>query len=522
VNCDFTFRSEARLPLKGGLAFLFGRGEMKRIVLTLAFISVLLLPLTAHAVDSYWIGQSGWWDDASMWNPPGVPEGEGYWHNPPSFAYITPNDALDRTINYRNTLDNQGPFPDAVTMASGGSGVITFNQAQDWLYSPRGVTIGANVTYNQSGGGISVYYGNVSIGPGAVYNLSNDGYLIAEGTLYNAGTVNQTGGSVQTVGGGQIQVSGTYNISGGGFGASDLKIKTGGMLNIDNTGLADGGMLVTNDGTVNLSGGTLRTKYGINNNGLFNFSGGTYQSQGLYSGSLFNNTGTFNLSGDGTRTVDRDVVNTGTVKTTNTTVVYTGTFTNNGAYISDPAAQYFNDLVIGQTGYIKGGLLDFFYIGGDFKNQSTMNTAWNTSLAYLGFVDGADSLHDFHLAGVDYGASLAGYSDNFSWGFLDLRGDFLKLYDGNDIAGGALYAGDIFGLQILDHLITNITGMDGLNIYYLADLWGNNYLHGLTYDLAGGGHLIPIGLASVPEPATVLLLGCSLIGLAGLRRKFKK
>ena len=49
-------------------------------------------------------------------------------------------------------------------------------------------------------------------------------------------------------------------------------------------------------------------------------------------------------------------------------------------------------------------------------NSSTMKTDWNTSLAYLGFVDGTTSLHDFSLAGADYGATLAGYKDNFSWG----------------------------------------------------------------------------------------------------------
>jgi hypothetical protein len=354
----------------------------------------------------------------------------------------------------------------------------------------------------------TVYYdGIMEDGPTAI-SIVNTGtgtmtLSISGGTLV-AGLSPHDQIQVGFLGGGELG-RGTVNQSGGYVGFPSVYIENG--------------------GTYNLSGGRLNTAVVINL-GIINYSGGELDSSFFdfpeaAHGSL-SNGGTLNLFGPGTRTIEGNIFNSGTFKTTNTTAVYTGTFTNNGAYISDPATQHFNDLVIGQTGYIKGGLLDFFYVGGDFKNQSTMNTFWNTSLAYLGFVDGADSLHDFYLAGVDYGASLSGYSDNFSWGFLDLRGDFLNLYDGNNIAGGALYAGDIWGLQISDHFITNITGMDGLNIYYLADLWGNSYLRGLTYDLAGGGHLIPIGLASVPEPATMLLLGCGLIGLVGLRRKFKK
>lgn len=187
-------------------------------------------------------------------------------------------------------------------------------------------------------------------------------------------------------------------------------------------------------------------------------------------GYAFTNNGTTKLSGSGTRTIAGDVINNGTFKTTNTTAVYTGTFTNNGAYISDPATQYFKNLAIGQTGYLVGQYLDRFLISGDFINNSTMNDLWNTSHAYLGFLDDTDNIHSLYLAGLDVGSGMPGYDNNFSWGILDLTGDYLNLFDGNGTAGGALYLREILGLDISGNLITNITGLDGLNIYYMDNL----------------------------------------------------
>ena len=105
-------------------------------------------------------------------------------------------------------------------------------------------------------------------------------------------------------------------------------------------------------------------------------------------------------------------------------------------------------------------------------------------------------------------------------GALDIIGNIIYLYDGNDIAEGSLYLREILGLDVSGSLIANISGMDSLNIYYMANLKDNEYLGGLVYDLLGGGRLIPI--KGVPEPPTMLLVVSGLLGLLGLRRKFKK
>jgi hypothetical protein len=87
----------------------------------------------------------------------------------------------------------------------------------------------------------------------------------------------------------------------------------------------------------------------------------------------------------------------------------------------------------------------------------------------------------------------------------------INTYFDNDAPGGAFYVGGILGVTFTGLQVTDITGY-GLNIYYDATTAENIYLHGLTYDLMDGGHLIPIG-AAVPAPATFWLF---LTGVAGL------
>ncbi len=247
----------------------------------------------------------------------------------------------------------------------------------------------------------------------------------------------------------------------------------------------------------------------IQNRGTFNYSGGTLIS------TAFTNSGTVNLSGAGTRTLAGTVTNNGTFTDTNTTVNFTGTLVNNSRYASDSSTTYAADITIGPDGYLVGGAGDRWIISHEFVNQSAMNTLWSTGSSYLGFAGGTEGAYNLYLPGDDIGVGTAGYENNFAWGTLEIDGDQdLVLYDGNTAdAGGALYVGQILGLEIAGSNVLNITG-NGLNIYY--DRLKNPDLNGLTYAMVAGGSLIA---SPVPIPSTVILFASGLMGLIGLGRR---
>ncbi len=69
------------------------------------------------------------------------------------------------------------------------------------------------------------------------------------------------------------------------------------------------------------------------------------------------------------------------------------------------------------------------------------------------------------------------------------------------------------------------TDTNSFAIYYMFELGAFGKIGEYnTLGLAGVGHLTvsQTGVPAVPEPATMLLLGLGLMGIAGVRRKFKK
>lgn len=228
----------------------------------------------------------------------------------------------------------------------------------------------------------------------------------------------------------------------------------------------------------------------------------------------------------GTARFRRPVVNRGSFKLTDSEARFDALYLGLGAYRSDPSDTFFTDLVIGTSGYLVGGEGDRFFVSGDFISASTASTSWNTSDAYLEFRTGVDAAHAFHITGSDQGAVLAGFADNFAWGTLHLAaGNSVELFDGNATAGGALYVEEVTGLLLSGGSVSNVSGAEGVNVYYLPELAANAYLDGQTYAFAGSGQLIPIGAepeppavpAGPPWSAAVLGLFLAAAGVAALR-----
>jgi len=541
--------AQTAAPAAQGKAFNFYLGKGKKmktknkgrvLIAALLFLIVFSLPTQPLATDYNWVGTSGNWSDPANWSPSGPPI-----HNSDN-VYLTQSGASDINISYDastmiNSLqifgggqgsvifsisgnDSLAVYQGSIMVGESGKGIINqtggrFDANTDetpivigngGIYNMSGGLIGMNIDVHVNSGGIfnqtggfNGYDGVLKVNTGGTYNLSGNGSVgpaTGQGE-WITGTFNQYGG-YNTAGSAFFWLDGgTYNLIDGNLtlDAWSNTIKNGGTFNqsggtstitltaIDPFKI---GNTVGDGSTYNLSGGNLNAN-NIINNGTLNFSGGNVsllhqtttwdpinQSYIWEKGTLTNN-GSTSLSGAGTRTIDGNIVNNGTFKVTNTTAVYTGSFLNNGTYLSDPAtSKFLGSLTVGSDGIIIAGAGDIFEFYKDFINNSSRNTEWQTSLADLFFSTGS---HTFFIGQT---------GNNLYWDDLTLDlGAILDLEGGGEL-----------------HI-------NNLHVYDLAQLTG---LGLISYD-----HLDIIGSTSVPEPTTMLLLGLGLIGLAGIRRKFR-
>jgi len=97
----------------------------------------------------------------------------------------------------------------------------------------------------------------------------------------------------------------------------------------------------------------------------------------------------------------------------------------------------------------------------------------------------------------------------------------LQIAEGStlDLTGtGSLYVSVLLGLTFSNGTVSNLKGSSGFHLYY--DPSQNPLLGGNTIVLSGGGELLPGN--PVPLPGALWLFGPGLVGLAAMRRRFKK
>jgi uncharacterized protein YhjY with autotransporter beta-barrel domain len=411
-------------------------------------------------------------------------------------------------------------------MQSGGTHIIHSD-----LTIGEGIFTGSSSSgsYTQTGGnttvGGSLIFGN-HIGANGTYNLSGTGNLTAGSEIIGnggTGTFNQTGGShsvtdtltinsgsIYNLGGGTLNANNllnnaNFNFSGGALAAGQFT--NTGIVNLNGAGTPILGGNVTNQGTFNIANTTTAQFTGTFNNvaggslsggqvingGTLNYSGGTISTN-------LTNTGTVNLSGAGGRIFDGNITNQGTFKVTDTTAVYNGTFNNEGAYVSDPSVNNFQNLTVGSQGYLTGGPNDTFNVSGNFINNSTQNTVWNTQQSNLVFTGSNGTSHQMALASADLGPNASGFLNNFAWSHVTLNsGNSLVLVDGNSTPGAALYASTF----TLGNGVSQLRSVSGnYNVYYDPSLPGNQYLSGNAFNFGSGtGQLIPQGFTFLPPGA---------------------
>jgi hypothetical protein len=518
--------------------------------------ALLLCSGVATAASVTYVGANGGkWNAATNWSPAAVPiAGDDVF----VVQSGTRNISVDQNVTYG------APGLNTVLVNADGSGNLTVNSTKAFTIFDS-LTLGSlgKGAFNQNAGNNS--FGSLILAASDKTDLGN--YTIKKGTLTIAndfllgqvgqGLFNHQKGSV-TVGGNlsladQNGAQGVYTQSRGALvvnGSTFVGNAGEAQLNVNGGTSTHASLQVgvasTGDGTVNLKRGTIRADGSIvadSGNGTFNQTGGTHTvTNDLILGLSAGGVGTYNQTGGSVTvggTLFLGVAGSGDYNQSGGKVTATGGIAvNSGSYnLTDSSVVTGGISVADGATFAATGTTSKLRTTGDVTFASGASVT--TTDLELVIAKGSDV--NLTVLQTDIGADPLGLVDNYAFRAITLENDITLTLDGSALSN-ALYVDKIdIGSNNLFRISSYIVG-NGMNIYYNADNYENRYLGGASYNLGGGGKLLPITLleagaagvqfasgtlsesssapiiSAVPEPTTGGLVALGLLALAVRRR----
>jgi len=430
---------------------------------------------------------------------------------------------------YGGSITNYGLWNDTangyqVDNAYGGAGGTTFTNAAGGTYLKSSGTTDFTIgftnygTVTVTGGTLNLDAGGTFYGGSAIGSSGSGLVQLTGGVLTGGDTGGFTATNLLLTGGqiaGDLTFLGTTNWVGSNFNtAGTATVGATGTLDVTTGNNHDfSGHTIVNDGTVNWTGGSLRSGYGgvLINNGVWNDSSDTYQINNAYGGAggtTFHNTasGVYNKTAGTTTLADGVLVNDGVISVSGGVLNLVAGTLNDGSTLGSSGSGLVQLVsgVLTANGTVN--VQNFLLNGGELTGVQT----FNGTLSWL-----AGDLNPAGAMTVGSGGTLAiGTGNNH-----DFSGHTI-VNDGTvNWTGGSLRSG--YGGAITNYGVWN----DSSDTYQINNAFGG--AGGTTFvNAAGGVYNKTAGVTSLQVPVInfgaidvtggTLALGSSYADTAGV------